>query len=54
MPMSIKYHNLHSFKEVVILLRPLNETNITFIWLSSLYSSFKDIIGSDLETFHIL
>ena len=40
---SIKYQNLHSFKEEVILLSeyPWNETNITFTWLSSLCNPFK-------------
>ena len=43
-PVSIKCHNLHSFKEGMILFSqgyPSSETNIKFIWLSSLYYLFQ-------------
>ena len=40
-PVSIKCHNLHSFKGVIFLCqRPWNGTDITFKWLSSLYNPF--------------
>ena len=41
---TIKFHTLHSFKIRVDSLMsgyPWNETNITFIWLSSLYNLFN-------------
>ena len=40
---SIKYQNLYSFKEGVILLSdyPWNEKNNTFAWLISLYNPFN-------------
>ena len=44
-PVSIKCHNLFSFKEGVVQRGGSeylwNEANITFIWFSSVYSSFK-------------
>ena len=41
---TIKFYTLHSFKIRVDSLKsryPWNETNITFIWLSSLYNPFN-------------
>ena len=45
-PMSIKYQNLHSFKEGLILLcqSPWNEKNNIFTWLSSHYNPFNWIL----------
>ena len=43
-PVKIKCHNLLFFErrdDSLISEYPLNETNITFIWLSSPYSSLK-------------
>ena len=43
-PVSIKYENLHSFKEVLIVLcqeYPWNEKINTFTWLISLYNPFN-------------
>ena len=41
-PVSIKYQNLHSFKERLIQSEyPWNKKNNTFTWLSSLYNPFK-------------
>ena len=42
---SIKCHNLHSFKEGVTLMSEYhwNKTNIIFTWLSSRYNPFKEI-----------
>lgn len=44
---SIQCHNLHYFKEGVILLSeyPWNVTNVTFTWLRSLYHPFKKILN---------
>ena len=44
-PVSIKCHNLHSFKEGVTLMSEYhwNKTNIIFTWLNSRYNPFKEI-----------